>query len=189
MHAYVVLGHVPEVGLAKSKSDKKKNSGDANVNDGDQTGKQPGKSIFWVQGAWLLIALAVLLVWVSDIDYWIFDGQETQILGIPLFTLWFGALGGILSFWFLWARDPTTVTSSSVWTYSDDFYWHFRPIVTALTGFVGCVIVSLGGDIAFQGESKLSGISAAAIAFSVGFVPKSFPDLVTKMAESVKSKA
>lgn len=135
--------------------------------------------IFWVELAWLIALIATFAAYHLSGDV---RSALPDTLGarIPLEVPWFGAIGGCLI-------SLTGITKHNRdWDKSFN-YWHpIRPLMSALAGSVGCVLLIVITDLATKGTAQPPDpLFYAAVAFVFGYAETSFRALIVRLADVV----
>lgn len=156
----------------------------------DYYGKRPGDGTFWLQIAWLALLIGAAALHLSRFHWSALDGFDDSVLGIPLSAFWFGAVGGSMSFWYKWQRvelkkAPASTTAAEEWNRADDYFWFTRPVVAALSGMVGCLLIKFLGNAITEGDAALEPVTFAVTAFVIGFGNETFLGLVTSATDMV----
>jgi hypothetical protein len=140
------------------------------------TGTMPAR-IFWLELFYLVVLAIIFFVYKTSSG---FAADFPAKLGpLPIATIWFGALGGVI------------IGLQGVFVHNRDWddsytYWHYaRPLVGAVSGGVGCLILYVLITI---GSSKSAGTDATtfeAVAFALGMADDAFRRLIHKLVTTV----
>ena len=119
----------------------------------------------------VLGVLAGLLIAYLDTSFKDFFPDDIQ--GLPLYAVWFGALGGTV------VGITRVLAVNSVWEPEWAIWYYAKPFLSAVLGGVTYVLLLVVGS----GEPKTPIVEAAA--FIVGIEEKRFFDFLAKIAEVV----
>ena len=126
---------------------------------------------------WLVALVTVFAVYV-ELDAFA-DLIPGKLGPLPVSSLWFGALGGLL------ISLQGIFTHNHGWHRSYD-YWHYlRPVLGAVMGTLGCLIFSVLNDAATTSRPTTNSVFYAVIAFVLGYREASFRQLVTRLIDTI----
>ena len=134
--------------------------------------------VFWVALGWLALELAVFIVYETVPA---FRHAFPARLGpyIPVTVPWFGALGGCL------------VSLAAISDHNQEWharynYWHpLRPLVGAVTGAIGCLLLLVTTQLATKGPIKTDAAFFDAVAFVFGYAEAAFRGLITTLTDVI----
>lgn len=126
---------------------------------------------------WLVALVTVFVVYV-ELDAFA-DLIPGKLGPLPVSSLWFGAVGGLL------------ISLQGIFTYNQRWqrsynYWHYlRPVLGAFMGTLGCLIFIVLNDAATTARTTTNSVFYAVIAFVLGFREASFRALVTRLIDTI----
>ncbi len=127
--------------------------------------------------AWLLLLVAAFICYEKVPAFTSF--VKFRIGRLPFETIWFGAVGG----WLISANGIFFYNRK--WKRSYD-YWHYvRPVLGAIMGPVGCLIVVVLTEVASKESGELSTVFYDVVALAIGYREKSFRELIKKLVDTV----
>jgi hypothetical protein len=134
--------------------------------------------VFPVAVAWLALTLAVFIVYETVPA---FRNAFPTKLGpyIPVTVPWFGALGGCL------VSLAGISDHNKEWNTRYD-YWHpIRPLIGAVTGAIGCLLLLVTTQLATKGPIKADAAFFDAVAFVFGYAEAAFRGLITTLTDVI----
>jgi hypothetical protein len=134
--------------------------------------------VFPVAVAWLALTLAVFIVYETVPA---FRHAFPTKLGpyIPVTVPWFGALGGCL------VSLAGISDHNKEWDTRYD-YWHpVRPLVGAVTGAIGCLLLLVTTQLATKGPVNADAAFFDAVAFVFGYAEAAFRGLITTLTDVI----
>lgn len=134
--------------------------------------------IFWVQLAWLVGLAATFVVYVVSAPV---RNALPHTLGgnLPIAVPWFGAVGGCL------------ISLTGIFDHNQDWdssydYWHsLRPLLGAITGGIGCLLLLVTTEVATKGPVHSDSVFYDGVAFVFGYAEAAFRSLIKAVTDAV----
>ncbi len=135
--------------------------------------------VFVIALLWLGVLVAAFFVWENVAG---FRHAFPATLGtLPVATIWFGAVGGLL------------ISLEGIYRYNRDWlrsydYWHYtRPVLGAFIGVLGCLVFVVLANAAAKGGSapKPDATFYDVLALVIGYREQSFRALVTRLTDTI----
>lgn len=136
------------------------------------------KRVLMVAIVWTIVLVALFFVYV-EIDA-VADFFPSNFGLLPAEAVWLGALGGLL------ISLEGIFKHNRKWSYSYD-YWHYmRPIVGAIMGTLGCLVLIVLTEAATKGAAaKTNPVFYDVVALAIGYREASFRALVGRLIDTV----
>jgi hypothetical protein len=134
--------------------------------------------VFPVALGWLMLVLAAFVVYETVPG---FRHAFPARLGpyIPVTVPWFGALGGCL------VSLAGIAEHNQEWSTRYD-YWHpVRPLVGAVTGAIGCLLLLVTTQLATKGPLQTDPAFFDAVACVFGYAEAAFRGLITTLTDVI----
>jgi uncharacterized membrane protein len=150
--------------------------------DADKKKPNGKKAPLWVvMGAvmWLSLLTAAFVVYVVPTP--VRDALPRTIGSqIPITVPWFGALGGCLI-------SLSGIVDHGVKDWKRQYnYWHpFRPILGAIMGGIGCVLLLVTTEVSTTGTVHTDAAFYDGVAFVLGYAEASFRSLITNVTNVI----
>jgi hypothetical protein len=135
--------------------------------------------VFVVALVWLALLVAAFFVWENVPGFR--DAFPATLGTLPVATIWFGAVGGLL------------ISLEGIFRYNRDWlrsydYWHFtRPVLGAFIGVLGCLVFVVLANAAATGggNPKPDATFYEVLALVIGYREQSFRALVTRLTDTI----
>lgn len=135
------------------------------------------RHIFVVALAWMLLLIAAFFVWVNMAEFR--DLLPDELGPLPVETIWFGAVGGML------VSMGGIYRHNAEWDHSYD-YWHYtRPLLGAFIGVLGCLTFIVLTEASTRTPIEANPTFYSVIALVIGYREESFRTLVTRVTDMI----
>jgi hypothetical protein len=145
------------------------------MSDAVNTPDEVPRGLFLLEIGYLAILLGAFVVFKTSDG--VRDALPDQLGPLPVEVPWFGALGGAL------ISLAGMFKHRSNW--DDSYkYWHYsRPLVGAVIGSIGALVISVISDTASAGAGTTTVTAFDLIAFLVGYREESFRELIKRATD------
>jgi hypothetical protein len=145
------------------------------MNDAAKSSAEVPRRLFALEIAYLVILLGTFVLFKTSDG--VRDALPSRLGPLPVEVPWFGALGGAL------ISLTGMFEHRSSWDHSYK-YWHYsRPLVGAIIGSLGALLIFVLSDTASAGAATTTVAAFDVIAFLVGYREESFRELIKRATD------
>ncbi|MDX6717784.1 MAG: hypothetical protein QOJ63_38 [Solirubrobacteraceae bacterium] len=145
------------------------------MNDAAKPSAEVPRGLFALEIAYLVILLGTFVLFKTSDG--VRDALPSRLGPLPVEVPWFGALGGAL------ISLTGMFEHRSSWDHSYK-YWHYsRPLVGAIIGSLGALLIFVLSDTASAGAATTTVTAFDVIAFLVGYREESFRELIKRVTD------
>jgi hypothetical protein len=135
------------------------------------------RPVLAVASAWLVLLIAAFVCY-ERIDAFA-DFVSFDLRPLPFGVIWFGAVGGSL------ISAQGIFKNNRAWRRSYD-YWHYaRPLLGALMGTLGCLVLIVLNEAATKTTGSSNPVFYDVVALAIGYREESFRSLLTSLIDTL----